>query len=41
MAVSNGSYDPEPDWFTIFRLYGPKKAFFDKTWKLNDIEKVN
>jgi hypothetical protein len=27
-------------WFTIFRLYGPKEAFFDKTWKLNDIEKV-
>ena len=23
-----------------FRLYGPKRAFFDQTWKLNDIEKV-
>jgi hypothetical protein len=27
-------------FFFIFRLYGPKQAFFDKTWKPNDIEKV-
>jgi hypothetical protein len=27
--------------FTIFRLYGPEKAFFDKTWKLPDIEKTS
>jgi hypothetical protein len=25
----------------LFRLYGPQKAFFDKTWKLPDIEKSN
>ena len=25
----------------LFRLYGPEKPFFDKTWKLPDIEKVN
>ena len=25
----------------LFRLYGPEKAFFDKTWKLPDIEKVS
>jgi hypothetical protein len=31
---------PGKGWFTIFRLYGPTKAFFDQTWKLNDIEKV-
>ena len=31
---------PGKGWFTIFRLYGPKRAFFDQTWKLNDIEKV-
>lgn len=31
---------PGKGWFTIFRLYGPKKEFFDLTWKLNDIEKV-
>jgi hypothetical protein len=27
-------------WFVIFRLYGPDKPFFDKSWKLPDIEKV-
>ena len=31
---------PGKGWFTLFRLYGPKQAFFDKTWKLPDIEKV-
>jgi hypothetical protein len=25
----------------LFRLYGPEKALFDKTWKLPDIEKVS
>ncbi|UIK14305.1 DUF1254 domain-containing protein (plasmid) [Rhizobium leguminosarum] len=24
---------PGKGWFTLFRLYGPKKAFFDQTWK--------
>ena len=28
------------DFFLIFRLYGPQKALFDKTWKLPDVEKV-
>jgi len=27
-------------WFVIFRLYGPDKPFFDKTWQLPDIEAV-
>ena len=27
-------------WFTYFRLYGPKQGYFDKSWKLNDIEMV-
>lgn len=27
-------------WFVIFRLYTPDKPFFDKSWKLPDIEKV-
>jgi hypothetical protein len=31
---------PDKGWFTIFRLYGPKQAFFNQTWKPNDIEKV-
>jgi hypothetical protein len=25
----------------LFRLYGPQKPLFDKTWKLSDIEKMN
>lgn len=28
-------------WFAIFRLYGPDKPFFDKTWKLPDFELAN
>jgi hypothetical protein len=29
---------PGKGWFTYFRFYGPKEAYFDKTWQLNDIE---
>lgn len=29
------------DFFLILRLYGPEKAFFDRTWKMNDVEQVN
>jgi hypothetical protein len=25
-------------WFPYFHLYGPKKAYFDRFWQLNDIE---
>ena len=25
-------------WFTIFRLYGPLEAWFDRTWRLPEIE---
>jgi hypothetical protein len=28
------------DFFLLFRLYGPDKALFDKTWTLADVEKV-
>jgi hypothetical protein len=28
-------------WFPWFRFYGPEKAFFEKSWKMPDIEKVN
>ena len=28
-------------WFPLFRFYGPTEAFFDKSWKLSDIEKTN
>ena len=31
---------PGKGWFTILRLYGPKKAFFDQTWKPDDVVKV-
>lgn len=26
-------------WFPLFRFYGPLESFFDKSWKLGDIEK--
>lgn len=32
---------PGKSWFTIFRLYGPLRPWFDKTWKLPDIERVS
>jgi hypothetical protein len=28
------------NFFLIFRLYGPEKALFDKSWKMSDVEKV-
>lgn len=28
------------DFFLIFRLYGPEKALFDKTWTLADVERL-
>ena len=31
---------PGKGWFPIFRFYGPLDPFYDKSWKLNDIEKV-
>jgi hypothetical protein len=31
---------PGKGWFTIFRLYGPLQPWFDKTWKLPDVEEV-
>lgn len=32
---------PGKGWFTLFRLYSPTEAFFDKTWKPNDFENLN
>ena len=32
---------PGRGWFPYFRFYGPKEAYFDKTWQLNDIERAN
>ena len=31
---------PGKGFFVYLRLYGPKQPFFDKTWKLDDVEKV-
>jgi hypothetical protein len=31
---------PDNGFFVIFRLYGPTKAFFDKSWKPGDLEKI-
>ena len=32
--------DPKRQFELLFRLYGPKKELFEKTWKLPDIEEV-
>jgi hypothetical protein len=31
---------PDKGFFAILRLYGPKQAFFDKSWKPGDFERV-
>ena len=33
--------DPKRQFEILFRLYGPKKSLFEKTWKLPDIEQLN
>ena len=33
--------NPDKGWFTYFRFYGPTEAFFDKSWVLHDLEKIN
>jgi Protein of unknown function (DUF1214) len=39
---SNWFYTPSGQaWFPWFRVYGPEKAVFDKTWRLPDIEKLH
>ena len=32
---------PGRGWFAYFRLYAPTKLYFDNTWQLPDIEKIN
>ncbi|MGF0237323.1 DUF1254 domain-containing protein [Rhodococcus sp. IEGM1300] len=32
---------PEKGWFPIYRLYGPLKPWFEKTWRLQDIERLD
>jgi hypothetical protein len=31
---------PGEDWFTMPWLYGPLEPILNKTWRLNDIEKI-
>jgi hypothetical protein len=33
--------NPDKGWFAYFRFYGPTEAFFDKSWALPDIKKIN
>ena len=33
--------DPKGQFEVMLRFYGPGKAFFDKTWKLSDVEVVD
>lgn len=35
------STDPNRQFELLFRLYGPEKPFFEKAWKLPDVELVN
>jgi len=32
---------PDRGWFPLVRFYGPLEPFFDRSWKLNDVEKVS
>jgi len=31
---------PEKGWFILLRLYSPLQSFFDRTWRLGEIEAV-
>jgi hypothetical protein len=31
---------PGKGWFTLLRLYSPKASFFDRTWRLSEIELI-
>ena len=31
---------PDRGFFIYFRLYGPEEEWFDRSWKLDDIERV-
>ena len=32
--------DPNQQFELLFRLYGPEKPLFDKSWKLPDVERI-
>jgi Protein of unknown function (DUF1214) len=31
---------PDKDYFVALRLYGPTEAFFNQTWRANDLQKI-
>jgi hypothetical protein len=35
------SANPEKGFFPVFRFYGPLEGIIGKTWKLNDLEKLD
>lgn len=37
---SNWIPTADTDFFLLFRLYGPEQSYFDKTWKLADVEEL-
>lgn len=42
-GVSEGNWiqtDPDKGWFTVLRLYSPLPLFFEKTWRVSEIEEV-
>jgi hypothetical protein len=42
-GVARGNWiqtDPDKGWFTILRLYSPLPTFFDKSWRIGEIEAV-
>lgn len=40
-ASQNYLHTPEnKGWFSLIRLYGPQKSFFERTWKPGDFEKI-
>jgi hypothetical protein len=33
--------DPSKGFFVVFRFYGPTEGYIEKTWVLNDFEKID
>ncbi len=40
-ASQNYLHTPEnKGWFSLIRLYGPEKSFFERTWQPGDFEQI-
>jgi hypothetical protein len=35
-----GADVPGKGWFPMMRFYGPREAYYDKTWKLDDVKQA-